>query len=516
MIDITHHDGPRPNRDERLDTYLKTVRALKERSALREVMERELLLTILGVNHSSINEYPMLPAQRISVAKLLCGRADHPGYEFIHDRVANFIVRLSHYGKAKKIGDSQRASELQAELLNAEAVLLRCIQGVVYAMALITDNFEEIVLRYFGQQALKEYTALIEKHELNEQFWTAFVDQFVASRVNEAHREILQGEKYTISKERSFLVIRFLFDDILSKLNPTDQQIDKTRIQKAFIAGREEEEGQRRAKIIQAMLVKGLKGLSQFEKFSSTELLHAARISCVDTIGEEFVTAYEERIAKAKAIKEDPVSAADTVAADTQEDQARFKFLMEQLVGSGVGAAIAIGVISDNFVKALEAFVPDQIKGIRPLVKDFSISVLEKILFFLLENHTIQILKECGRDEGGKIQVRSGRARRVSEAIVDELPSMSKIRKKQLFGNDVTREGTLLFKAKTAQQMTDIMKMLSLEPELQAALVGLWKKAVFRVDIMVLVNLELVAKTTTNLKTRLGEILAKYGISRAV
>jgi hypothetical protein len=91
---------------------------------------------------------------------------------------------------------------------------------------------------------------------------------------------------------------------------------------------------------------------------------------------------------------------------------------------------------------------------------------------------------------------------------------MSKIRKKQLFGNDVTRENTLLFKARTAQKLSETMSMLSLEPELQQALARQWKQAVFRVDIMVLINLELVARTTTNLTVRLTEILEKYGVKR--
>jgi hypothetical protein len=97
---------------------------------------------------------------------------------------------------------------------------------------------------------------------------------------------------------------------------------------------------------------------------------------------------------------------------------------------------------------------------------------------------------------------------------VNDLPGMSKIRKKQLFGNDVTREDTLLFKPKTAKQMSESMSMLSLEPELQQGLAELWKRAVFRVDIMVLINLELVARATTNLTVRLTEILQKYGVQK--
>jgi len=506
--------GPKLDTEQRLTAYQNKLRALKERSSLREVMERELLLEFIRINHGNINEYPLLKAQQKSVVEMLCGRVGHPGYEYIHQHIANFIVQLAHYEKASKVNDTARAAELQTGLINTESMLIKCVQGIVYAMALITDNFEEIVLRYFGQGALSEYSSLIEKYELNEQFWNAFVDQFVASRVGEAHKEILDGDKYNLSKEKNFLVIRFLFDDILSKLNPTDQVIEKTRIQKSYVTTRTEENGIAQAKLIQSILIKGISSLSQAKLITANEYLQAARITCIDTVANDFEAQYTERIQQARAKQENPDSTDDRDPEIIKKEQTEFKFLMDQTIAVGVGAAIAIGRTSDHFYKALEEFVPDQITGIQTLARDFSIPTLERILYFLLENNTIHILKEVGRAEGGKIQVRSGRARRVSEATVDSLPNMSKIRKKQLFGNDVTREGTVLFKPKTAKQMASAMAMLNLEPETQKGLTELWKNAIFRVDIMVLINLEQIAKTTTNLTAKLGEILDKYGVTK--
>ncbi|MBG0791754.1 MAG: hypothetical protein H0S80_14785 [Desulfovibrionaceae bacterium] len=502
--------GGRLGNDERLAAYQTRLRALKERSSLREVMERELLLEFLTLNQSAINEFPMLEAQKSTAIELLCGRQGHPGYEFIHKHIAHFIVLLAHFEKAVKVGETERADTLRVGLLNTESILIKCVQGIVYAMALITDNFEEVVLRYFGQAALTEYTALIERHELDQAFWTAFIEQFVASKVAEAHREILEGEKFDISKERAFLVIRFLFDDILAKLNPTNQKIDKTRIQQCYVSSRTEEDGIRRAKLVQGVLAKRLSSLSGFKLFTAGELLQAARITCIDTIGEEFAKRYARRLAE--AAEGGPDHPADPEEA--RKEQESFKFVLDQLVGLGVGASIAFGVSGDHFYKAMESYTPEHIKSIQPYMRDYSIPTLERILFFLLEHNMIHLLREQGREEGGKIQVRSGRARRVPEAEVDALPNMSKIRKKQLFGKDTTREGTLLFKPKTAQQLGKLMTTLSLESELQQALAAIWKKAVFRVDIMVLINLELVARGTTNLKARLAEILDKYGVAK--
>jgi hypothetical protein len=506
--------SPQLDKTQRLAAYQQKLRALKERSSLREVMERELLLEFIRVNHGNISEYPLLKAQQSSVIELLCGRTGHPGYEYIHKHIAGFIVLLGHYEKALKTGDTARADELQTGLVNTESMLIKCVQGIVYAMALITDNFEEIVLRYFGQNALREYSVLIEKHELDERFWKAFVQQFIAKRVADAHRAILDEERFTVSKEKNFLVIRFLFDDILAGLNPTGQTIEKTRIQKSYIASRTEFDGRKRVKLIQTVLTKGVAGLTQAGDISATELLQAARITCIDQVGTVFETLYEKRALARNGAGADAGTASGDTAEQRQKEQTEFKFLMDQVVAVGLGAAIAIGRTSDHFYNALEEFVPDQIEAIRPLSRDFSIPTLEKLLFFLLENHTIHILTETGREEGGKIQVRSGRARRVSAATVDGLPGMSKIRKAQLFANDATRPGALLFKPKTGKQLAAAMDMLSLEPELKKALTTVWSEAIFRVDIMVLINLEQVARTTTNLKVKLSEILMKYGVAK--
>ncbi len=504
--------GPKLDKEQRLRAYQKKLGALKERSSLREVMERELLLEFININHGIINEFPLLQAQQQTVVQLLCGRTGHPGYEYIHKHIGDFIVLLAHYEKAVKVKDKERAKELQSGLINVESMLLKCVQGIVYAMALITDNFEELILHYFGQDALKDYSALIEKMSLDQQFWKALVEQFVTSRVKEAHKEILEGEKFDISKEKSFLVIRFLFDDILAKLNPTNQKIEKTRIQQAYVVSRIEFDGRKLAKFIQNFLAKGLSSLPGAQDISSKEFLQAARIVCIDPISETFQAKYQERLMEARQLKENPEAGAGRDLEAAKKEETEFKFLMGQVVALGVGAAIAIGMTSKYFYRALEEFVPDQIAGILPLAKDFSIPTLETILFFLLENRTIQILKEAGRAEGGKIQVRSGRAKRVSEAAVDALPHMSKIRKKQLFGKDTTREGMLLFKPKTSKQMAQTLNMLSLEPELQQAITVLWKEAIFRVDIMVLINLELVARSTTNLTSKIADILAEYGV----
>jgi len=65
-------------REQRIEAYQAKLKQLKGRSALREVVERELLLEFIRVNRQNINEFPMLESQQDSVIAVLCQRSEHP------------------------------------------------------------------------------------------------------------------------------------------------------------------------------------------------------------------------------------------------------------------------------------------------------------------------------------------------------------------------------------------------------------------------------------------------------
>ena len=135
------------------------------------------------------------------------------------------------------------------------------------------------------------------------------MEEFIASRVKlRPIEEILEGEKFEIAKERTFLVIRFLFDDILSKLNPTDPgDIEKTRIQNSFIAAREEPQVRDRAQEGEVppghVLVKGLSGLVAVRQAFGEKRIAPRRARGVhgSQVAEEFETQYKERLRVAEA-----------------------------------------------------------------------------------------------------------------------------------------------------------------------------------------------------------------------
>lgn len=512
--DELQQDTPRLGREQRYAAYQKKLRDLKDRSSLREVMEREILLEFVRINHSSINEFPLLKAQQNSVIELMCNRGQHPGYDFIQRLTNNFMTMVTRYDKARANMDEDGMQTTGKQLHNNEVLLIKCIQGIVYGMALITDNFEEIVLRYFGQGSLNDYSALIEKHELDKNFWVAFVQHFVASRVEAAHKEIIASRKYTLSKEKNSLIIRFLLDDVLSQLNPTTAKIDKTKLQKTYELSGAGFEDRRTAKIVQTTLTKGLSFMPE-GFLQPRDYLNAARVVCIDSVAKDFAREYMNRVMKTKSGEQPaPEPESENPETDNAESgEMNFEFLLNQIVALGVGATLAIGMTSRNFFTALEGFIPGATKPIEPMMRNFNTNALEAVLFYMLEHYFTYILQEIGLDEGSKITVRSTRSRRANSAAVNELTGLNKIRKSKLFATDSSREGSLLFIPKTQKQLAQFAEALQLEDALKEQLVELWTKGVSRVDIMVMINLQQVARTSTNLSVRLGEILTKYGVS---
>lgn len=493
---MTQQD-PTATQKERLSQYATKLRELKERSALREIVERELLLTFIRANQQNINEFPMLPAQQKSVIRLMSNRGEHPAYDYIQRLAGNLITQVNHYDKAMNNGNDEERTRSFGELNKTEALLIRCVQGIVYGMGLITDNFEELVLRHFGQSALSEYGKLIEEHELDHSFWSAFVEQFVGKRNEAAYEEIAANRKYSIAKENKSLVIRFLFDDILAQLNPVTQKVEKTRIQVGYDEFLSSKEKLQVVKVVMGVLKKGLAFLPD-SILTDKRLLHLARIVSLDPVAGEFM-----KTAAAQA-KQPTVS---------DEEKTGLAFLNEQLVANGVGAVIAGGMTSQIFIDCLEKFLPGTNKQSLVLGQGFDLEAIEDLLFYLLEHHFMYLIRSKVEDEGGKVVVRSSSIPRVSEADVDKLPKMNKIRKRNIWIKDNAKDGMLLFRTANVKQLAALANKLQLEPELRKGLASMWNSAGSRVDIIAAVNLELVARGTTNLKGRIAEILAKFNVS---
>lgn len=490
--------GTRPDWPARLDAYLAALRPLKERGAMREVLERELLLTFIGVNSGGISEYPLLETQQQSIVNTLCRRSDHPADAFLRKLAANFPLLLNRLDKELAGTDQAALEQTTAQARNTESLLMKSVQGMVFAMGLTTDNFEELIMRHFGAPGLSQFGEIIKTHEFDQNFWREFVERFIASHVEEGYAHLTASGRFALSKEGQQVLVRFLFDDVLSTLHDSPGNIDKTRVQTAFeAASSEEPERQAVRKVVQACLLKGLGFLPGDLLLEYLESV--ALIVCMDPVAAELHAAMQARAAG---------------QAPPPDEKRPLPFLMEQAVALALGAMLVLGQSREHFLSALAALRSDEIEAVRSLAQGLSIESLERVLFFLLESAFVRLLREKARDEGAKVTVKTALSKRTPVPAVDALASrgMTRIRKSQIWIQDPTRGDMLLFKTRSAQQLVSLLGVLQLEEPLANVVRALWERAPLRRDFLVVIDLAQVARTTQNVKGKLSEILGKFNL----
>lgn len=493
--------APKAGKEQRFDAYLDRLKRLKEEgTTLREILEREMLLTFIRANRENINEFPMLETQQHAVINLMCQRSEHPAYEHIHRLTGNFLVLLPRFEKARIAKDEELLEQTRTHLANTETQLIKCMQGIVYACGLVTDNFEEQIVMLFGPQGLSDFNDLLKEHGLGRPFWKAFVDRFVVGTVDKGHESILTDETFAMNKEGKLLVIRFFMDQITSGLANLNQKVDKTRIQKGFELVEADQVDHRTLKLVNTILKKGLSFIPA-ELLPAGDLLAISRIVCIDGVAKEFLASYEERTVAAKREPE-----------ESRAHELKFKFLMEQVIATGVGAVIGAGETRDELLAVLPGTVFDSIRPAHLRIQDFAVVNLRRVLMGFLEDRLAFVLRGEAAEQGGKVQVIKNRTRRAPGPVVDLLfdKGLTKIRKNKIWRRDPHDEKSLLFRVRTERELAAMSHLLQIEPELFADIDELWKAEDFKVEIMLVIDLEQVARTTTNLKARLGEMLTAF------
>lgn len=496
----TESQGRRPPWRQRLDAYLAVLRPLKERSAMREVQERELLLSFIAVNSGAIVEYPLLETQQQSIVNLLCRRTDHPADSLLRRLAGNFPVLLNRLDKESAGGDEADAAQTTAQLNNTETLLVKSVQGMVYAMGLTTDNFEELIMRHFGAPGLAQFGEILKTRQFDQGFWDEFVARFIARHVSDGYAQLTGAGKVHLAKDGQQVLLRYLFDDILATLHDSPGHIDSTRVQKSFAeASAQTRERLAVRKVVQACLLKGLGFLPGDLLIEHLE--SAALIVCMDSVATELFAAMQ-----AKA--EGKPAGGDTTP---------LPFLIEQAVAVALGAMRVLSQSREHFLAALGSLRSDELEAVRSLAQGLSIESLEHMLFYLLESAFVGMLREKARDEGAKVLVRTAAQRRCPLPAVEALAArgLSRIRKNQIFTADDSRPDMLLFKPRMAQQLAALMQVLQLEEPLQAELRALWDAAPLRRDVIVVIDLAQVARTTPNVKGKLAELLVKFGALKA-
>ncbi len=485
------------DKDQRFSAYLEHLNQLKEdRVTLREVLEREILLGFIRTNRSSINEFPLLETQQQTVIEFMCQRLDHPAYDYIKKLSANFIALLGHYRAAVQNKDKELQEKTTHLLLNTEILLIKCMQGIVYSVGLITDNFEELIIRFYGKAAMTEFSAMLKSSYMDSLFWKKFMEHFVTTPVAKGHDNILNARRFTMSKQGRMLVVHYPMNEITNQLVTTNAKLEKTRIQKTFEATVRDPEIRSTLKLVHNALSKNLAFIPA-ELLSKNDISFIARIVCIDSASKEFHDAYQEKLQN-KDVKSD-------------QDREKLKFLMDQVTAVGVGASIGISMTRQNLEAALMGLVPGTLEAFSTMGRNFRINNIKGLFLSLLEDHLVLRLQGQAGDDLGKIKIMKSRTRRALVADVSAI-GLSKIRLKKLFETDPTDKSQLLFRPRNNSELAGLVKLLQLEPEPAQKIVTLWQTENNKVEVLLLIDLTQLQRTTTNIQVRIQELLQNFGL----
>ena len=475
-----------------LDACLARLEELKAIQARREVLEERVFLEFVRANRSRINEFPLLETEQQSLMEMLLRRGEglHPGHAFLRDRFAAYLIEVNHYGKAKAVGDAAAKEKLLKRLERTEAVLVKCLQGAVYASGLIKDNWTDALIRHFGEDALGQITEITASLVFDEAYWRACVERFVKDRVRGAYDDILAERRFRLLREGQLLIVVFPFDAVLDKLKGTAKAISKTRVQTAFEEAATTPEGKANVETALAAFLRA--DIPQEGKRADREVaLFAAQVAAMD-----------------------PVTAAHR-AADVTEHEAAQEQRARQIAALCLGAAVALRVARADFARALREFSPKEAVRIVQVAGAFDAARLGLVLEHVMEHDFARLLREKGEADAARIQVKTVRTRRVPKDAVTPLAAagLGKVRRKQFFDEDGDRPDFQLFRPGTPAELEERLRLLQIEPELARDLVALWETASHKVDLCVCINLAALDKVATNLSARITEILGRYGIT---
>jgi len=483
------------DRDGRFAACLDRLEELKAVKARREVLEERVFLEFLRSNRGRINEFPLLETEQQSLMDMLLRRAEglHPGHVFVKERFTAYLLELNHYGKAKAVGDAAGQEKLAKRLERQETVLAKFLQGAVYASSLIKDNFSDAVIRHFGEDSLGKIEEITATMVFDELYWRAYIDRFIKEEVRGAYDDILAERRYRLLREGQHLIVVYPFDAVLSKLKGTTKAIAKTRVQTTFEATAESDAARAAAEAVLALCVRTDLGDGD-KRLERDELQFSAQVAAMDPLTAEWQAA---------------------MADDAPESETLREALGEAVVALCFGAMVSLRVVREDFSRALRDFSAREIAVLGQLAGYFEAKRLGNVLEQVMELDLAHLLREKGAADAARIQIKSVRARRAAKAEVDALAEagFNKIRRKQFFEDDPEQPDMLLWRVKSAAEFEEKLRLLQIEPELTRALAGLWEYAGYKVELYLCINLAALGKVTTNLSTRVSEILGRYGIA---
>jgi hypothetical protein len=497
----------------RIESYLATLRRLKETSSRREMVEREILLAVLIANRERLAEWPIHEADQQHLVATISTRSEPlPAHVHYREWMSQFLVALNQYEVTLRTGASDQTAALLDQLLNQETLLVKCLQGYIFLTGVVRDEFNDVILVRFGESALTDIDELTHSGFSDDHYWKALLERFVFGFMDKAFAEMLTGEKFRLGREGVFVAVRFPLDAVLAQMPGTDKQIEKTRLQAAFDTAMEAPSAIKAATALSSLL-SGLGKPMLPPKAAKHDFDLLARVAALDPLSGKYADVFVDGTPL-----DDPSvpggQNADNPERAVQRIEARKEFLKNQMLAMAAGAGLAMGILREDLGKALQGFTAREQENLLAVAGTFEPAALAQAHTLMLEYALCRLLADKIQDEGGKVQVKCLKQRRAARRDVEAQAAngFNRIRQKLFFDEDPASPDWLFFKAKSGQELSEAMNYSNIGPQLSQVLTVLWTKREFKTEVLALVNLQLVAKATQNTQAKLTEILIKLGV----
>ncbi|MBF0480806.1 MAG: hypothetical protein HQK81_03320 [Desulfovibrionaceae bacterium] len=491
----------------RFASYHAKLEALKGINTRRDIVERDLLMELASVNLERLSEFPLLETERFSLFDIMLRRSvDHPAHIHVKNWIENFIVAVNRHAKATINQDQTALPRLEFEVAAAEAILIKCLQALTFQAGLAKDNLSDAIIARHGEQAVQRIDEVSETAGFGEPYFKALIENFAFGVVQAAYKELIAAKRTRLARDGQFLTMTFPFDEVLSRLAGTDKTIAQTRLQEKFAAVAAAPESARTADILAAWLQSGEHKALAWVK-GRPDAAHLARIVTMDTVAGQLAAALAGALSG---------NAADETGGGAKQSDpaADAVCIKDQAAASACGAAIGLDCLKNDFTRALRYFEPRETATIVAPLGVFAPAQVEAVLELLYEFQFLHILRERGESECGKFAIRILRNRRLTPETLSVMAAvgLNRIRQKQLFEPDPDAEGILLYKIKTLPDLDNACTLLNFDERLSAALRQAFETAPLKIEFAVVLNLPKIAKVTTNLSAKVGEILALFGV----
>ncbi len=474
--------------ETRLNSYLSHIQQLKEKKPLNQITETEVLQFFIQTCINIIDECPTTEVSQMSIINLICMRASlHSDYEEIKKRISAFLFSLNTYLKENIKQNEEKNKIMQQEIFNAETILIKIIQVVIFYSGLFMDNLLYGIARFKGAEAELQLHELSQEIELGKDFWKKFYNLFIQVPCTEIYKNIIEEKQFTMTRDQNFILVHFPITQYL--------QSDATagalsRIQNLYLKTTNENG------------TKALQFLRQFsttvkkEKIETGEYENVfSKILSMDILSKQIIKLFQEN--------QTPQNA---------EELANILFHLEQTQTIFFITKIIIDTIWSELT-TIFPYQQGEMQRLRFLMLGLNPEQAPNVWPFLFLCELKEQIQNKAGDNGNKISLRQIQERKIPLPLLKEI--LQKEPKKELQKQLITLQSgtkTFLFRPTKQEELETVLAQF-VDKNLKTKILQAWKETTAGFTLLLLINLKALARGTTNLAQKVTEVLTAFNLN---